>query len=266
MIKKNEFDQEQQPNLIIKQKNIQVVDDQQRNMAVVRIYGTIEEPEEYIEELANLNALAQQYDAVEITLNSPGGSLNTTVDLAAIINNFQYVITIGKGEIASAAFMLWTMGDVKVVTDYSMYMAHRESYGMYGKTSEHKDAAKFFGKVYEELFEKCFGNILTKKEKRIAERSEAWVSYKSLLERDGVISFEKYISPENPYSIGEHYISDDGKVFMFDLETNAYRSVSINFEDEIINDMTDYLYGITKISKIKQKQKKKNVKSKKKEN
>ena len=258
-------------NPFAKQKNIQVVDDSSRSMAIVRIYGSIEEPEEYIEELAKLDFLATQYDAVEITLNSPGGSLNTTVDIISIINNFKYIITIGKGEIASAAFMLWSIGNVKVVTDYSMYMAHRESYGMYGKTSEHKDAANIFGAVYEELFEECFGNILTDNEKQIAERSEAWISYKDLCSRDGIISFDEYIEAKNPYQIGEIYKTQDGKTFMYDNDTETYRSVTCDFGMEYITDMTDYLYGIANVTafekpkKIKIKKPKKDDKSKKKE-
>ena len=267
------------PNPFAKAKNIQVTEDSERNLVVLRIYGELDEPEEYVDEITKLDLLAKNYDVVEISLNSPGGSLNTAVDLASIINKYQYVITIGKGTIASAAFMIWTMGDIRVVTDYSMYMAHRESYGMYGKTSEHRDAADTFGKVYEEMFNKCFGDLLTKKEKRIAERSEAWISYKDLIARDRVISFDEYIDPANPYSVMDTYVSQDGKMFMYDMETDAYRNINVTFGDELISDMTDYLYGITEISKMlvtksqkpkkvkkysEKKKDKKNVKSKKK--
>ena len=255
-------------NPFMKAKNIQVYEEPERNLAVLRVYGSISEPEEYIEEIARLDKLSSKYDVIEITLNSPGGSLNTTVDLASIINKFPYVITIGKGEIASAAFMLWTMGDIRVVTDYSMYMAHRESYGMYGKTSEHRDAAVTFGKVYEEMFQECFGDLLTEEEKVISERSEAWISYKDLIERDRVISFDEYIDPANPYTVMETYISQDGKMFMYDMETQAYRTVKVKFGNELISDMTDYLYGIVEIAKLpkseKSAKKKKNVKSNKK--
>lgn len=146
--------------------------------------------------------------------------------------------------------MLWTMGDIRVVTDYSMYMAHRESYGMYGKTSEHRDAAATFGKVYEEMFEQCFGDLLTDKEKNIAERSETWISYKDLLDRPGVISYDDYIAPKNPYSIMELYTNEDGKMFMYDAENDFYRTVKVEFTDEAISDMTEYLYGVTDIVKI----------------
>lgn len=238
-------------NAFNKQKNIQIAEDKERNLVIMKIYGGIEEPEEYIEELARLEILSNTYDVLEITLNSPGGSLNTTIDLVSIIKKFKYVATIGKGEVASAAFMLWTMGNVRVVTEYSMYMAHRESYGMYGKTSEHRDAAKAFGMVYEEMFEDCFGDLLTEEEKLIAERSEAWLSYKDLLKRDRVISFENYLKPVNPYSIGEIFITQDEKVFMFDAETEAFRNIeSLTFGKDVVSDMTEYLYGIAKIGNI----------------
>lgn len=233
-----------------KQENIQVDEDKERNLIVLRIYGEISEPEEYIDELTKLDKLSLNYKVLEIILNSPGGSLNTTVDLVSVINKYSYVITIGKGEIASAAFMIWTMGDLRVVTEYSMYMAHRESYGMYGKTSEHRDAARTFGLVYEEMFVDCFGNLLTEDEQKIAERSEAWLSYKDLLQRERVISFDEYITPKNPYTVMESYISGDGKMFMFDMETQSYRTFTVKFGNESISDMTDYLYGITDITKL----------------
>lgn len=231
-------------------KNIQVSEDSERGLAILKIYGSIDEPEEYIEELSKLDLLSKKFDVLEITLNSPGGNLNTTVDITSIITKFNYIVTIGKGEVASAAFMLWTMGDIRVVTDYSMYMAHRESYGMYGKTSEHRDAAVTFGKVYEEMFEQCFGDLLTDKEKNIAERSETWISYKDLLDRPGVISYDDYIAPKNPYSISELYTNEDGKMFMYDAENDFYRTVKVEFTDEAISDMTEYLYGVTDIVKI----------------
>lgn len=237
-------------NPFAKSKNIQISEDADREIVVLRIYGNIEEPEEYIEELAKLNNLSKKYDVLEIILNSPGGSINTTVDLASIISQFSYVVTIGKGEIASAAFMIWTMGDVRVVTNYSMYMAHRESYGMYGKTSEHRDAAKTFGKVYEEMFKECFDDILTDQEKIISERSEAWISYSDLLKRPRVISYDEYINPKNPYSIMDMYVTDDNKTFIYDKELDSYVSVTMIMGDEVVSDMTEYLYGIAEITKL----------------
>lgn len=252
-------------NIFAKQKNIQVSEDKEKNLVIMKIYGEISEPEEYIEELSKLEALSNTYDILEITLNSPGGSLNTTVDIISIIKNFTYIVTIGKGEVASAAFMLWTIGHIRVVTDYSMYMAHRESYGMYGKTSEHRDAAKAFGLVYEEMFEDCFGHLLTTEEKAIAERSEAWISYKDLLQRERVISFDNYLVPVNPYALGEVFVTSDGKMFMFDSESETFRNIeTLKFGDESVADMTDYLYGISKITKTKKNKdivkKEKNVK------
>lgn len=245
----NEYEVEM-ANPFAKVKNIQISESSERKVAVLRIYGEIQEPEEYIEEIAKLDMLSSKYDVIEIVLNSPGGSLNTTVDIAAAIKKFKYIVTIGKGEVASAAFMLWTMGDIRVVTDYSMYMAHRESYGMYGKTAEHKDAAKVFGQVYEELFEECFGDLLTVREKEIAERSETWISYKDLLEREAVIHYDDYVTPKNSYLIGEIYHIGDNQFFMYDETMDIVRSVSLTFGDEYISDMTGYLYGIDDIAKI----------------
>ena len=245
-----------------KRKNISVMEDKERGLVLLKIYGTIEEPEEYVEELEKLEQISKDFDVLEITLNSPGGSLNTTVEIASLIKNFRHVITIGKGEIASAAFMLWTMGNIRIVTDYSMYMAHRESYGMYGKTIEHRDAAVAFGRVYEEMFEHCFGDLLNDTEKAIAERSEAWVSYKELLERDRVISYEEYNDPINPYGMTDLYVIDSGKMFLFDGTTNTYRSVKLEFTNEFLSNMHEFLYGMTQVQELPPKPKEKDEKKK----
>lgn len=256
-------------------KNISVYEDSDRNLVVLRVYGTIEEPEAYIDEISRLEQLSKKYSIVEVLLNSPGGSLNTTVDLASILQNFDYIVTVGKGEVASGAFMLWSLGDLRVVTKYSMYMAHRESYGMYGKTSEHKDAANVFESVYEDLFKNCFGSLLTEKEQNIAERSEAWVSYSDLLKRPRVISYEEYKSPKNPYYVKELFVLEDGTHFVYNPETETYEGIDITYNDSRIVNIEDYLYGLggvqfpeesaeVDIEQDAKKNKKKNVKSDKK--
>jgi len=243
-----------------KNKNIQIIEDEEKRSVCLKIYGVIGEPEEYLDELEILNHLSQNYNILEIVLNSPGGSVSTTVDIISIIKKFDYVITIGKGEVSSAAFMIWALGNIRVVSDYSMYMAHRESYGMFGKTSEHRDTAIIFGKVYDELFEKCFDKLLTKKEKMIAERSETWISYKDLLERPRVISYNDFINPQNPYIVQSLYITKDSKKFLFDNETKTFRNITISYGDETINDMTEFLYGVCDIESHTKKLKKKGKK------
>lgn len=234
-------------NPFLKPKNILVSDDKDRNLATLKVYGAIEDPEEYIEQLTQLEALSKTYEVLEITLNSPGGDLNTTIDILSIIKNFKTIITIGKGEIASAAFMIWSQGDIRVVTDFALFMAHRESYGMFGKTAEHRSAADKFGMVYEELFDVCFGDLLTDDEKIIAQRSETWITYKDLLSRDRVISYEEYLNPKNPIVISDMYITDDNKSFIFDPESSFYLGVDISYNGQIIENLSNFLYGIEEI-------------------
>jgi len=231
-------------------KNLQVSEDLTRKVAILKIYGAIEEPEYCIDSLNKLELMSEKYDVLEVIINSPGGSLNTMVDIISIFKHFRYIITIGKGECSSASFMLWALGNIRVVTDYSMYMSHRESYGLYGKTSEHRDVANILGTVYAEMFEICFGDLLTREEKQIAERSEVWISYKDLLKRDRVISYENYINPSNQCSIIDMHITEDSKMFIFDAINNVFRNIEITYTDDIIEEMTDYIYGICDITQL----------------
>ena len=94
------------------------------------------------------------------------------------------------------------------------------------------------------MFDNCFGDLLTEEESLIADRSEVWISYKDLLSRDHVISYEEYKSPIQDCIVSELYQTPSNKTFAWDDELGCFRNVTITFGNEIITNMTEYMYGM----------------------
>jgi ATP-dependent protease ClpP protease subunit len=230
-------------------KHLSIQIDEEQSKVKLFIHGEIEEPEEYINELMKLHELSEKYDTLEIIINSPGGSVNTFVELYAIIKKFPFVITIGMGEIASAGFMLWSLGDVRVVSKFSMYMAHRESYGYWGKTEEHEQLAKTYNVNYKKLFDECFSKILTDKEKELSKVSEVWIPYDELIKRGVAISYDEYLKYPREIVFEEIYLIE-GKYFKYDKKYDKFIEVEIKPKNNFIKNLNKYAYGFEKIKKL----------------
>jgi ATP-dependent protease ClpP protease subunit len=254
--------------------NIIVDEDKSREMAILKIYGEIDQPEEYIEEFIELEELSKIYNVVELTLNSPGGSTDTEAELLSILERFGFVITIARGTVASAAFTLWSRGDLRIVADHTLFMAHRESYSMHGKTREHVDIATVFNTVFEDMFDKYAHSLLTKDEIKLAERSDVWLTYKDMIERKACISYADYLKPKNAYTTQEFIVTKEGISMFFNPKTQTFMSATITFTDELeFSDTINYMYDIPfetsidesnhpeesiKVKEPKEKKKKKN--------
>jgi ATP-dependent protease ClpP protease subunit len=230
-------------------KNISIQENKNDSILKLYIHGEIDEPENYTNELMTLHNLSDKYNTLEIIINSPGGSVNTFVELYSIIKKFPFVVTIGMGEIASAGFMLWSLGNIKVVSKFSVYMAHRESYGYWGKTEEHEHLAKTYNANYRELFDECFSEILNNEEKELSKVSEVWIPYNELIKRKIAISYEQYLDKSNEMIIEEIYFIK-GKYFKYNFEFNDYEEIKIIPKKSFIKDLNKFAYGFEKIKKI----------------
>ena len=122
-------------------KNIQVSEDSERGLAILKIYGSIDEPEEYIEQLSKLDELSKKFDVIEITLNSPGGNYD---ELVAIYDMMQLldadIRTIVMGSAMSAGALLGISGTCgqRFITPTSRLMFHAVSMGIEGKAQDIK--------------------------------------------------------------------------------------------------------------------------------
>ena len=103
------------------------------------IYGAIEEHDENVVDAIMTLDLASENDIVNIFINTPGGSLTTTISLVhAMLRTEAMVITHADGEVASAGTLIFFAGQSYVVYPYSTLMVHDYSGGVdpYGKGNE----------------------------------------------------------------------------------------------------------------------------------
>lgn len=103
------------------------------------IYGAIEEHDENVVDAIMTLDLASENDIVNIFINTPGGSLTTTISLVhAMLRTEATVITHADGEVASAGTLIFFAGQSYVVYPYSTLMVHDYSGGVdpYGKGNE----------------------------------------------------------------------------------------------------------------------------------
>lgn len=225
-------------------KSISVVFDDSRSIVIMRIYGELEEPVKYARELDALRDFSSRTTTIEITVNSPGGDVSTFLPIYNYLKLYRNIITIGMGDVSSAAFMIWACGDIRVASDYCIFMAHRESYGMYGKTMEHLSMSAVFNKVYEELFEDLYEDILTEEEKQISLRSECYISYADLIERGAAISYDDYLFPPKSIVRQHIYTIDDNEQWVFDEELDIFVEYSVLPTGRVVHSLEAYAKNV----------------------
>jgi ATP-dependent protease ClpP protease subunit len=228
------------------ERSITVAEDTTRDICLLYIRGPIEEVENYNKELIELDRLSSKYDRIEIVINTPGGALTTTIDLINIIRKFKYVTTFGVGEICSAGFIIWALGDVRVVAPYSLYMAHRESYGTYGKTLEHKRMALINEQINGRLYDEIVIPLLTPEEISVIALSECWIDGQSLVDRGIAITEETYNNPKTVARVDVYSI--DGQMFVWNEESKVFFEVdTISITNRYVEDLNQFALGLSEM-------------------
>lgn len=160
----------------------------------LHVRGQFGNPVESSGELAVLMRLAEEYHTIRVYINSEGGRVDMLTELANILRKFTTVITVGGGNIASAGFSLWCIGDVRVIQPHTWIMAHRETYGMYGKTQHHKDLAEYNDKLYGQMLSDMTSCVLSEEEVEYAKVNELYLEPDELVSRGAAIYWDDYIS------------------------------------------------------------------------
>lgn len=181
------------PLLNLQNHSFSVAENTNHNRIELHLRGEFPSPEKVADEISTLYQYSEQYGTLLIYINSPGGHLNTLIELLSAIEKFDNVITVGCGDVASAGFILWCSGDVRVVQPYTMFMAHRESYGNIGKTDQHIEHAKHINEIGTRIIEDKCGNVLTDEELERCKYTEVFFSDESLLDREVCISWEQFV-------------------------------------------------------------------------
>ena len=121
---------------------------------------------------------------IQIVINSPGGDLNAAFAVIDVMNGCPFPVkTIGLGQIASAAFMIFISGTKghRILTPNTSIMSHQYSWGSYGKEHELVGQAREFELTTERMinhYKKCTGLNEAKIRQYLLPATDVWLNAK----------------------------------------------------------------------------------------
>lgn len=128
------------------------------------IHGEIGESDEYVDLLDCLYT-ATASDVVLLHFNTPGGYLNTAVEIIHAISQCEgTVIGSADGLVASAGSLVFFSCNAFVIGEFCEIMLHDGSGGEYGKINENLKSAKFTSKRLSHIYHTIYGRFFSETE------------------------------------------------------------------------------------------------------
>ena len=124
-------------------------------------------------------------DLIYIHINSPGGRLDTTVQIINAMKECPApIVTCAEGDIASGAAIIFFSGDAFKIADHCEFLIHTASGANLGKISDNLSAVRAAVKRMEALYVDVFGRFLAEEELAWVSRGEEfYLSSEEVLER-----------------------------------------------------------------------------------
>lgn len=146
--------------------------------------GEIDSPENYIEWIQTIRH-ATSMDVIKIYINSPGGRIDTTIQLLrALSETHASVIASVEGTCASAATMIFLQADNFEVSEYSTFLFHTYSGGILGKGNEIHSQSIFERKWSTNMMRKIYDGFLTQEEiNRVIDGHDIWMDGSEVIKR-----------------------------------------------------------------------------------
>jgi ATP-dependent protease ClpP protease subunit len=140
------------------------------------ISESVEEPAKYIDMIHRIKT-AGPTDLVYIYLNTPGGYINTGIQIISAIKSSQaHVVTVLEGEVCSLGTLIFLSGDEFVVNDFCMFMIHNYSGGTYGKGHEQVAQLEAMTREWGKLAHDIYVPFLTEEElERVIKGEDLWM-------------------------------------------------------------------------------------------
>lgn len=117
---------------------------------------SIEEPTKYTDMIYRISA-ASPADVIFVHLNTPGGQLDTGVQIINAMQNSQAkIVTVLEGMAYSLGTLIFLAGDEMIVNDHCMMMFHNFNGGLIGKgnelTSQLDATVKWFASLAKNIY------------------------------------------------------------------------------------------------------------------
>lgn len=138
--------------------------------------GEIDDPMSYAEMIHRIRT-ANATDIIEIHLNTPGGRLDTGMQIINAIETSQaHIITVLDSRAFSLGTLIFLAGDEMQVHDNCMMMFHNFSSGMQGKANEQAVELDAMTKWFEKLMKRICHPFLTHQEiTRLLKGEDLWM-------------------------------------------------------------------------------------------
>lgn len=148
------------------------------------ISGPIGDAEDYIDLIDCLYS-GKQGEGVVLHLNTPGGQLDTTMQIINAIRASECdVIALADGPVASAGTLILFACPNIGIQDFSYLMLHDGSEGVLGKMNENLKQAQFSAKLLEKIYMDVYQPFFSEKEiKSIIGGKDMWLSSEEANER-----------------------------------------------------------------------------------
>lgn len=136
----------------------------------------IKEPSNYTDMVYRISA-ANPADVIFIHLNTPGGQLDTGVQIINAMQNSQAkIITVLEGMAYSLGTLIFLAGDEMIVNDHCMMMFHNFNGGLIGKGNELTSQLDATVKWFASLAKNVYTPFLTVDEfERIVRGEDLWM-------------------------------------------------------------------------------------------
>lgn len=133
-----------------------------------------EKAEEIVSKLLSLDHLNS--NPIYLVINSPGGSLSSGFSIIDTMKGIKApVVTIINGEACSMAGVISIVGDKRLITKHSIWMAHDVSSGVSDYVSKMIDRIEFVSEYQKKLMSVLRDNTkLTEKDIERAKNGELW--------------------------------------------------------------------------------------------
>lgn len=144
----------------------------------------IGEPSEYIDMIHRIN-VATPADVIYIHLNTPGGQMDTGVQLInAMQNSPAKIVTVLESLAYSLGTLIFLAGDEMVVNDNCMIMFHNFKGGVVGKGNELTSQLEATVKWFSTLAKKIYIPFMTEEEfARITRGEDLWMQSPEIRKR-----------------------------------------------------------------------------------
>lgn len=141
-------------------------------------------PDRYIQ-LINTLKTVEEHDTVFIYLNTPGGQVNTTIQIISAMKQCRgTVVTCLEGEVCSAGTMIFLSGDRFYVNPNCSFMIHNYSGGFSGKGNEVSIQIRHKEEYFKRLMMDVYDKFLTEDEiEAVIDGKDLWFSSEEVIER-----------------------------------------------------------------------------------